>query len=290
MLDAVKDLSAKLRSGAYNYVVEADIKGFFDNIDHQKLMAVLEKRINDKPFLQLIYKWLKAGILDTDNQVINPKTGTPQGGNVSPILANIYLHDALDLWFEEVVRRHCRGQVYICRYADDFVCAFECKSDAERFYKVLGKRLAKYGLETAEDKTKMFTFSMSDKENSQNFDFLGFEFSCGRGRWGKTVLKRRTARKKLRATLKSYEKWFVENHELPKFVFFQKLNEKLRGYYNHYGVRGNLKSVNDMVFHLQKVLFKVLNRRSQRKSYNWKGYNDLLKEYKLIKPRICYDF
>ena len=138
---AIKDLSVVLRSGRYMNVVEADIKGFFDNIDHDKLLNMLTRRIDDKPLLTLIRRWLKAGVLDTDGQVLHPTTGTPQGGIVSPILANIYLHYALDTWFDETVRAHCRGRAYLCRYADDFVCAFELESDAKRFYAALPRRL-----------------------------------------------------------------------------------------------------------------------------------------------------
>ena len=290
VLDAVRDLSAALRSGQYHYIVEADIKGFFDNIDHDLLMEMLEKRIDDKKFLRLIRKWLKAGILDIDGQVINPETGTPQGGIVSPILANIYLHYVLDIWVEEVVKTHCKGAVYLCRYADDFVCAFEYESDAVRYYEALRLRLEKYGLETAEEKTNLLLFSFKDGKNSRTFEFLGFQFRLAKGRWGKLVLKRRTARKKFRATMQSYQEWFEKNHHLPKYTFFKKLNEKLRGYYNHYGVRGNYKSLHDLLYHITRILFKVLNRRSQRKSYSWKGFKALLADFKLLQPRICRNF
>jgi len=160
--DAVRDVSAALRTGRYQYVVEADIRGFFDRIDHGILVALLEKRIDDQPFLRLIRKWLKAGILETDGKVIHPETGTPQGGVVSPILANVYLHYALDVWFEETVKAHCQGAAYLCRYADDFLCAFELESDAERFYRVLGPRMSSFGLQLADDKTNLVKFSRRD--------------------------------------------------------------------------------------------------------------------------------
>ena len=144
-LKAVKVLTAALMNGRFHYVVEADIKGFFNHLDHDLLLEMLERRVDDKPFLNLIRKWLKAGILDK-GQVINPESGTPQGGSISPILANIYLHYVLDVWFYETVQMHCRGQVYLCRYADDFVCAFEYEKDAQRFYKALENRLDKFNL------------------------------------------------------------------------------------------------------------------------------------------------
>jgi RNA-directed DNA polymerase len=284
---AIKDLSAALRTGRYAYVVEADIKGFFDNIDHDKLLEMLEKRIDDRPLLKLIRRWLKAGLLDIDGSVLHPATGTPQGGIVSPLLANVYLHYVLDVWFDETVRAHCKGQVYLCRYADDFVCAFELESDAQRFYGVLAKRLAKYGLEVAADKTNLIRF---DRKSKRRFEFLGFEFYWGKGRYGGSVLKRRTSRKKYRAALVNLRAWCKDHCHLPKPVLFAKLNRKLRGYWNYYGIRGNYESLHDYFYHARGILYKWLNRRSQRRSYNLAGFRALLEDFRLVKPRICHDF
>ena len=153
-----RNLTRELQFGRYCWVVEADIKGFFDNIDHEWMIRMLEERIDDKPFLRLIRKWLKAGILETDGQVVHPVTGTPQGGIVSPVLANIYLHYALDLWFEREIKPRCRGSALLIRFADDFVCAFQNQKDAERFMEQLGTRLGKFGLEVAPDKTRILRF------------------------------------------------------------------------------------------------------------------------------------
>jgi group II intron reverse transcriptase/maturase len=289
-LDAVRDLSAALRNGRYHYLVEADIRGFFDHIDHEKLMQLLELRIDDKPFLRLIRKWLKAGILEPDGTVNHPEKGSPQGGIVSPILANIYLHYALDVWFEETVKGHCRGAAYLCRYADDFVCAFELEADAERFYSVLGDRLGKFGLEVAAEKTNLIRFSPVNWKASGAFEFLGFEFRWGLGRWRKPVLKRRTARKKYRASLAEFQEWCRQNCRLPKKILFAKLNSKLRGYYNYYGIRGNYDSLQDFFYYAKRILFRALNRRSQRRSYNWKGFAELIRVFKLQRPRICHSF
>ena len=269
-LKAVEDLSSELRSGKYHSVVEADIKSFFTHINHDLLLEMLAQRINDKRFLNLIRKWLKAGIMETDGQVIHPVTGTPQGGVVSPILANIYLHHVIDEWFEETVRRHCIGQVYLCRYADDFVCAFENAKDAERFYKALSQRLERFGLQPAEDKTRIIEFSHCKVRVKTKFDFLGFEFRWGVNRWGKPILKRRTSRDKLQASLAKFKVWFKKYSSLPKKFLFMKLNRKLQGYYNYYGVRGNYKSLNSFVYRAWQLLYKWLNRRSQRRSYNVK--------------------
>lgn len=289
-LNAVRDLTRALESKQYHFIVEADIKGFFDNIDHDMLMVMLEERIDDRPFLNLIRKWLKAGILNTDGQVIHPATGTPQGGIVSPILANIYLHYVLDKWFEEVVKAHCQGKVYFCRYADDFVCAFQYESDAQRVYNVLGKRLAKYGLEVAEDKTNLLRFSIEDMGNGTNFEFLGFKFYWELGWWCKPIIKRRTSRKKYWAALANFKDWCRRHCQLPKKEFFAKINAKLRGYYNYYGIRGNYESISDFFYQAVRILFKTLNRRSQRKSYNWKGFTELLKYFHIQRPRICHNF
>jgi RNA-directed DNA polymerase len=289
-LDAVRDLSAALRSGRYHFLVEADIRSFFDRIDHQKLIELLRLRIDDEPFLRLIRKWLKAGILEKDGQVIHPETGSPQGGIVSPMLANIYLHYVLDVWFEETVKAHCKGKAYLCRYADDFVCAFECESDAERFYKALGARMESFGLEVAEEKTDLLRFSRQDWHKSGTFEFLGFEFRWGRGRWGKPALKRRTARKKYRAALASFQQWCREHCRMRKERFFAALNAKLRGYYNYYGIRGNFDSIDDFFYHVTRTLYRQLNRRSQRRSYSWKGFAELIKVFKLQRPHICHSF
>jgi group II intron reverse transcriptase/maturase len=289
-LDAVRDLSAELRSGRYHFLVEADICSFFDKIDHEKLIELLRQRIDDEPFLRLIRKWLKAGVLETDGRVIHPQTGSPQGGIVSPMLANIYLHYVLDVWFEKTVKAHCKGQAYLCRYADDFVCAFACESDAERFYRALGARMASFGLEVAEEKTNLLRFSRQDSRRSGTFEFLGFEFRWGRGRWGKPVLKRRTARKKYRAALASFQDWCREHCRMPKKKLFAALNAKLRGYYNYYGIRGNSESIGDFFYQVTRMLYRQLNRRSQRRSYNWKGFAELIRAFKLARPRICHNF
>lgn len=284
--DAVKDLYQKLSQGRYNYIVEADIKGYFDNIDHEHLLNMLSLRIDDKRFMSLIRKWLKAGILDTDGQVIHPETGTPQGGVVSPILANIYLHYALDWWFEYEIKPFCQGEAYLCRYADDFICAFQFECDAKQFYNNLGQRLGQFNLQLAEDKTRTMKFSRFQGKDQTYFEFLGFEFRWGKNRAGKTALKTRTARKKLRSSIKDFAKWCRENRHKKVGIIFEKVNTKLRGYYNYYGVPGNYESIDTFYYYAKRNLHKWLNRRSQRNSYNWQGFNDLIKRFKLERPRI----
>ena len=274
--DAVRDLTRELQFGRYFHIVEADIKGFFDNICHKWMIRMLEERIDDRPFLRLIQKWLKAGILDTSGKMIHPATGTPQGGIVSPVLANVYLHYALDLWFEKRIKRRCNGKALIIRYADDFVCAFQYKQDAELYYQQLKGRLGKFGLEVAPDKTRILQFSRTRLKQSESFDFLGFEFRWGISRKFKPIIKRRTSRKKLRASIASFTEWIKTNRNKKISRLMQTLRAKYRGYWNYYGVIGNYGSLKTFYYLTVRILFKWLNRRSQKLSYNWTGFQNPL--------------
>ena len=284
---AIKELHYQLQYGWFGYVVEADIKGFFDNINHDWLIRMLEERINDRAFTGLIKKWLKAGILDKDRMIIHPATGTPQGGVISPVLANIYLHFVLDLWFEKKIKQKCKGRVYLCRYADDFICLFQFREDAELFYRSLSERLGKFGLETAEEKTRIISFSKYRMEENNRFDFLGFEFRWGTGgKTGKPQIKRRTSKGKFRKSLANFKEWCKANRNLRIQELMAKLNKKLRGYYEYYGIIGNSISLRKFYRNVERILKKWLNRRSQRKSYTWQGYRQLLTQYPLLEPRI----
>jgi RNA-directed DNA polymerase len=285
-LDAVDKLTTKLQFGRCHWVVEADIEGFFNNIDHAWMIRMLQERIDDRSLLGLIRKWLKAGILDTDGKVIHPATGTPQGGIVSPILSNVYLHYALDLWFEKVVKKQCRGEACLIRYCDDYVCAFEEQAEAEWFYQELGQRLGKFGLELSAEKTRVIAFSRHRLAGKTSFEFLGFEFRWGKDRAGKDHLKRRTSPKRLRDSLKRFTKWCKENRHLKLKVLFERLNAKLRGYNNYYGVSGNSARLTGFFYHATWILLKWLNRRSQRRSYNWAGFKELITHFKVERPRI----
>jgi RNA-directed DNA polymerase len=285
-LDAVDKLTITRQFGRYNWVVEADIQGFFATIDHEWLIRMLAERIEDRALLRLIKKWLKAGVLDTDGQVLHPVTGTPQGGIVSPILANVYLHDALDLWFEKVVKPSCRGEACRIRYADDFVCAFERQPEAERFYTRRGQRLGKFGLELSAEKTRVMPCSRHPPAPKTSFEFLGFEFRWDKDRAGKAHVRRRTARKKLRTSLKRFTQWCRENRNLRLGGLCARLNAKLRGYYNDYGVPGNSAGLKQFFSQALRILKKWLNRRSQRRSYNWAGYPELLAHFEIARPQI----
>lgn len=284
-LEAVDQLTVQLQFGGYHHVVEADIKGFFDNLSHEWLMRMLEVRIDDQAILRLIKKWLKAGVLDTDGKVLRPEGGTPQGGVISPILANVYLHYVLDLWFEKVFRRGCRGEAFLHRYADDFVCGFGREEDARLFYGQLEERLRKFELELAADKTRVIPFSRY-RRGETSFDFLGFEFRWGTDRKGQAHLKRRTSRKKFRNSVKRVAEWCKKNRHRRVKDQFKLLNAKLRGYYNYYGVKGNYASLKEFFDLVQRLHQKWLNRRSQRPSYTWDSYTALRQHFILQRPRI----
>lgn len=285
--DAVRELTFDLQYGKYGYVVEADVKGFFDHMTHDWIVRMLEERIDDRAFLRLIRKWLKAGVLETDGRVVHPDTGSPQGGIVSPVLANMYLHYVLDLWFERVVKAHCRGEALLSRYADDFVCAFRYREDAERFYRTLPRRLEKFGLEVAEEKTRVLRFSRFHPSMKRRFTFLGFEFYWKPDRQGIPRVTRRTARTKLQAACRRIKDWIREHRHLPGRAFFTGLARRLRGHYQYYGVRGNRESLWRYYGWAIACAFKWLNRRGgKRRSFTWRQFPEILARMAVPRPQI----
>jgi group II intron reverse transcriptase/maturase len=284
---AALELSKRIHRGKITWIVDADIKGFFDHIDHEWMMKMLEQRIDDKRFLRLIRKWLKAGILEEDGQVIYPVTGTPQGGIVSAVLANIYLHFALDLWFEKSIKPGCRGDVVLMRYADDFICCFQYYDDVQRFYNVLGKRLEKFKLELSAEKTQVIRFTRFEADKGNAFTFLGFEFRWGLSRKGKPTITMHTSKKKFRAAIAAIQNWIKEERcKLGTAGILIKLRQKLQGHWNYYGVCGNYEMLSQYDHQVKKIMLKWLNRRSQRKSCNWAGFNKMLKHFRVPRPRI----
>ncbi len=214
------------------------------------MLKMLSLRIDDRAFLHLISKWLKAGVLDTDGTVLHPESGSPQGGIISPILANVYLHYALDLWFQKVVKAHCRGKAELCRYADDCVCVFRDKRDAERFYQVLPKRVGKFCLQLEQKKTQIMRFSRSYPHMKQGFSFLGFDFYWKKDVWGTPRVMCRTSRKKLQGASRRVKEWIRQNRHLPGSEFFKGLNSRLRGHYNYYGIKYNYQSLLQMGYRM----------------------------------------
>lgn len=290
--DALKALNAIIENRPINYIVDADIKGFFDNVDHKWMMECLKLRIVDPNMLRLIARFLKAGIIEAGVSYDTPQ-GTPQGGVVSPILANIYLHYVLDLWFYKIVWKHCRGEAYMVRYADDFVCCFQYEEDAQRFYTALQNRLRKFNLEIAKDKSKIIAFgrqaeaeSRAGGEKPKTFDFLGFTHYCSRSRKGKFRVKRKTSSKKYRASILRCKEWLRKHRNLPASYIWWLLKPKLLGNYRYYGITDNAPMLYKFLDKVEKLLFKWLNRRSQRKSFEWDKFRLFLKKYPLPMPRI----
>ncbi len=291
--DALRVLSQTVEKKPVSYIVEADIKGFFDNVDHDWMMKFLAHRIADARMLRMVKRFLIAGIMEDGEQKPNEK-GTPQGGIISPLLANIYLHYVLDLWFEKKFSPACEGYARIIRYCDDFVVCFQRKSDAERFMLELTERLKKFALEIEPTKTQMIRFGRYASQNAagsgkkpETFDFLGFTHYCSRTRDGKRFrVKRKTARKKFNAKVRELKEFLKESRTLPTSKIMEKVQMKLRGHYQYYGVTDNMLGIARFHYEVKRLVFKWLNRRGRRNCMDWEKFIKLMKIYPLPKPRI----
>ena len=284
--DAVDRLTITRQFGRDNLVVEADIKGFCDTIAPGWLVRMVEERREDGAFLRRIKKWRKAGVVDTDGQVRHPATGTPPGGSIAPILAHVYWHEALDLGCHNVVKPRWRGEACLIRYAEDVVGAVEDQADAERFSREVGQRLGKFGREVAAGKTRVIPVTRPQGPGHTSFDFLGVEVRWGRDRAGKPHLKRRTSRKRRRNSRKRVTEWGKERCRHRLKDVFREVNAKVRGYDHDYGVNGNSARLHEFFTGARRILFKWLNRRSQRRSYTWTGFRDLLHHFRVERPHL----
>lgn len=292
--DAIRRLDKIINDHQVNYILEADIKGFFDNLDHQQLIKFMGLRIADPNIKRLVVRFLKAGVMEQDNLEPTLK-GTPQGAIISPVLANIYLHYVLDVWFERIVKKYCKGEAYLIRYADDFVCGFQYKQDALRFYKALQARLDKFNLQLALNKTRIIEFgrfAARDRDNRgegkpETFSFLGFTHYCSKNRKGEFRVKRKTDVRKFRAKVKAFNVWIkaVRNINLMSELF-KEVKPKLLGHYAYYGVTDNSVMIRSYYDIVVKLLFKWLNRRSQRKSFSFTTFKLYLRLNPLPLPRI----
>ena len=279
-----------------NWISDADIAGFFDNVSHERLVELLGTRIKDPRMLWLIGRFLKAGVMiegcrwDTDE-------GVAQGSSLSPLLANVYLHYVLDQWFERDVRPRMQGEAYLIRYADDFIAAFELESDARRFQTVLPKRLARFSLQLAEEKTKLLRFGRFARRECQRhgegapgtFDFLGFTHYCGTSRAGRFKLKRKTAKKKFKAKVRALKDWFHHHLTTPLSEMWATLNAKLRGHYQYYGINDNWPWLMKFRGMAKWLAYRWLNRRSQSKSMNWSEFHAYADRHELASPRRLTD-
>lgn len=264
--DAIKAVNDLIMFRKVNYILDCDIKGFFDNVDHEWLMKFLENDIADKNFLRYIVRFLKAGIM-VGNRYEDSSVGTPQGGLISPVLANVYLHYVLDLWFEKCIKPQLKGEAYLVRYADDFIIMCQYENEAHAIFEALKERLAKFGLETADDKTKIIPFGRNSASRD-TFDFLGFTHVNSKTRNGKYTVGHKVSKKKKKQFKSNLKKWVKENRNMEFMTFMSKLNRKLIGTNNYYSVSGSISEVKGLYNHAFWVVFKWMNRRSQRKSFN----------------------
>ena len=284
---AIKELDNIIMRKKVNYIVDADIEGFFDNIDHKWLMKFLEYTIQDKNFNRYIGRFLNSGIMEEGKKIQQGK-GTPQGGLISPRLANIYLHYVLDLWIEKDVKKRYKGEVYEIRYADDFVVCFEYEEEAKKFYEELKERLAKFNLKLSEDKSKIIKFGRKAKDNEETFNFLGFTHMGRKGRTGYYKVVHKTEQKKLKHKKQETKIWIKENIHLPVKELIKRLNVKLIGHYRYYGITDNYSRIKEYINYVQWQLYKQLRRRSQKDKTTIEKFYKMLEYNPIEEPKIYF--
>jgi RNA-directed DNA polymerase len=293
--DALQALWGQTMSMGSGWVLEGDIENFFDSVDHTKLREMLSQRVCDGVITRLIGKWLKAGVMEA-GVVRHPESGTPQGGVISPLLANVYLHGVLDTWWERDVRPRMRGRAALVRYADDFVMVFETEEDARRVAEVLPKRFEKYGLRLHPVKTRLVRFEPPDStppsggegDGRASFDLLGFTHFWGKSRKGNWIVKRKTAKDRLARTLKHIATWCRVNRHMPIVKQHVALARKLRGHDSYYGITGNARALAVVRHWTKRIWRKWLNRRSWKARMNWKRMNRLLGVFPLPPARVVH--
>lgn len=288
---ALQKLRDDLMEMGGGWVYEVDIKAFFDTLDHKHLRSFLDQRVTDGPIRWTIDKWLAAGVME-EGEIRSTDEGTPQGGVISPLLANLYLHEVLDKWFERDVKPRMKGRVLLVRYADDFVMGFEREEDARRVAEVLPKRFAKYGLTVHPTKTRLLYFGRPPKfpttearklPQPETFDFLAFTHYWGRSENENWVIKQKTARSRLRRAIQSVREWCSKHRHWELEEQWKRLTAKLKGYYNYFGVSGNIRAVSAYAREVRKAWHFALSRRSQR-GMTWDDFNRMLKSYPLPPP------
>ncbi len=288
--DAVRTLDRVVHQGKVNWILEADIVSFFDSLDRNELKKMLEVRVADGSLLRLIGKCLHVGVLE-GVELSTSESGTAQGSVLSPLLGNVYLHYALDRWFERRVKPRLRGQATLVRYADDFVIGFEYKDDAQRVMDALGERLGHFGLTLHPDKTRLLPFRRPPKRQERGkgratFDFLGFTFYWARTRKGRWGMFCKTRRASLRRIIQSVYGWCRRHRHLPVAAQHQALTRRIQGHFNDFAVSGNFRSLLLVIEQATRSWYKWLCRRSQRQRLTWERFADLLRDFPLPKPRI----
>lgn len=273
------------------WILDVDIRKFFDTLDHRHLREILQHRVKDGVILRLIGKWLNAGVME-EGQVTHPTEGTPQGGVISPLLSNIYLHEVLDRWWVEMVLPVLRGRAFLVRYADDFVMGFEDRNDAERVHRVIFQRFAKYGLSLHPEKTRLVAFGRpggSGGEPPQTFDFLGFTHYWGKSRKGRWVVMRKTSHKRLNRALKTMNQWCRKSRHQKLRWQVEQLGRKLKGHYGYYGLTGNFRSLQQYRWQVIGIWRRWLNRRSREHgSMPWARMHRLLAFWYIPPPRVVH--
>jgi group II intron reverse transcriptase/maturase len=274
--------------------VDADIKSFFNHLDHEWIVKFIESRIKDPNIIRLVQRTLKAGIME-DFHFEPTEEGSGQGSVSSPIIANIYMHYVLVWWFHERVKPAMKGFCGLVVYADDFVACFQYKEDAERFYAALRSRLEHFGLNLQEEKSRLIEFGRFAEQNARKrgdkpdtFDFLGFTHYCSKSSKGWFRVKRKTSRKKFRKKLKEMNSLIKAKRHMPVSELIQWINRVLDGYYNYYAITDNIPKCSEFLYRISRMLFYWLNRRSQKKSYTWPQFNDMLKVYSLHTPKARF--
>jgi group II intron reverse transcriptase/maturase len=292
---ALEALWKRTMSVPNGYLIELDIESFFDRVDRRRLREMVSERVGDGVIRRVIGKWLKAGILE-GGQLSYAEQGTPQGGVISPLLANIYLHEVLDRWFEEDVKPRLRGAAFMVRYADDAVLGFAVEADARRVLAVLAKRFAKYGLSLHPDKTRLIAFHRpgpGDRPRGgpgqrRGFDFLGFTHYWGRSRKGHWVIKRKTAKDRLSRALRNIGNWCRMNRHQPVLWQHAALSRKLRGHYAYYGITGNSRSLARFRYRVERIWRKWLIRRSHHTKLPWERFTVFLERFPLPPIRVVH--
>lgn len=277
-------------------VVDMDVEKFFDHVDHTWMMECLKQRIKDTNLLRLIARFLKSGVME-EGSVLAVEQGTPQGGNLSPVLANVFLHYVLDLWFEKVIKPEFKGYAQLIRFCDDFIVVFEYEVDAGTFVKALPERLAKFGMKIKETKSSVLKFgrqaweeALGGGSKAGTFDFLGFTHFCETTRRGKFKVGRKTSSKRLRKKLKALNLWMKSvRNQMSLKEWWPVLRSKLRGHFQYYGVSGNMRELHAYYGQAIRLTYKWVNRRSQKKSYSWPSFKKYLDWNPLPTPRIYHN-
>lgn len=288
--DALREIRQRCIEDSTQWIIDVDLRKYFDSIEHCKLIEVIQQRIKDGGILRLIGKWLNAGVFE-NGKIVNPETGTPQGGVISPLLANIYLHEVLDKWFIETVQPRMKGKVFLVRYADDFVIGCSEKEDAQRILNVLPKRMARFGLEINTEKTRLVNFKRPRRceDKPETFVFLGFTHYWGKVKKGGWTVKRQTAGKRYARTKRNIWKWCKENRHQDIKEQWEKLNQKLRGYYQYYAIRCNFEHIDRIWYHCKQAWRHWLSHRSNKSYVPWEQFSSVLTKFPLLKPTIIHN-